>query len=153
MAILVALHLSILHQMCGVKAVIAYGGQIIGELKPELKLTMPIFINLLQCVGSVFASFLLTKIGRKKLLEMGSLAEAIGTCMIGVGFMNGSFTWILCGLIFFMTCFGLTLGPVVWIYLSEIAQPNILSLAIAANWVTCSLVMLFFPIIKKQLPN
>lgn len=54
--------------MCGVKAVIAYGGQIVGELRPELKLTMPIFINILQFVGSIFASFLLTKAGRKRLL-------------------------------------------------------------------------------------
>lgn len=84
---------------------------------------------------------------------MGALTEAIGTFVIGVGFYIGSFECILFGLIFFMTCFGLTLGPVVWIYLSEIAQPNILSLATAANWGTCSIVMLFFPIIKKQLPD
>lgn len=87
------------------------------------------------------------------MLEVGALTTAIGACIVGIGFVIGSLGWILCGLIFFMACFGLTLGPVVWIYLPEVAQPNILSLATAANWGTCSLVMLLFPIIKKVLPN
>ncbi len=67
--------------------------------------------------------------------------------------MNDSLSWILFGLIFFMACFGLTLGPVVWIYLPEVSQPKILSLATGASWTSCSLVMLLFPIIKKALPG
>lgn len=78
---------------------------------------MPIIINMLQFVGALFASVLLTRVGRKFLLEMGALTTAVGACIVGIGFVTGSLGWILCGLIFFMACFGITLGPVVWIYL------------------------------------
>ena len=114
---------------------------------------MPIIINMLQFGGAIIAAFLLTRIGRKFLLEMGAITTSIGATIVAIGFMNNSLTWILFGLIFFMACFGLTLGPVVWIYLSEVAQPKILSFATAANWGTCSLVMFLFPIIKKALPG
>jgi SP family xylose:H+ symportor-like MFS transporter len=109
---------------------------------------MPILINMLQFVGAIIAAFLLARIGRKFLLEMGALTTSIGTLMVAIGFMNQQLMWILIGLIFFMACFGLTLGPVVWIYLPEVAQPKILSFATAVNWASCSLVMLLFPIIK-----
>ncbi len=114
---------------------------------------MPIIINSLQFVGAIIASFLLTRIGRKFLLETGALTTFVGALIVAFGFFNNSLSFILLGLIFFMACFGLTLGPVVWIYLPEVAQPKILSLATAANWGTCSLVMLLFPIIKKALPG
>ena len=78
---------------------------------------MPIIINMLQFIGSILTAFLLTKIGRKLLLEMGALTTSIGTVIVAIGFMSNSLAWILIGLIFFMACFGLTLGPVVWIYL------------------------------------
>lgn len=114
---------------------------------------MPIIINMLQFVGAIIASFLLTRIGRKLLLEIGALATAVGSLIVAIGFFNNSLLWILFGLVFFMACFGLTLGPVVWIYLPEVAQPKILSFATAANWATCSLVMLLFPILKDLLPG
>jgi hypothetical protein len=48
---------------------------------------------------------------------MGALTTAVGAVIVAIGFMNNSLGWILFGLVFFMACFGLTLGPVVWIYL------------------------------------
>jgi SP family arabinose:H+ symporter-like MFS transporter len=114
---------------------------------------MPILINMLQFIGAILTSYLLTKIGRKILLEMGALICAIANIIIAIGFLSHSLAWILLGLIVFMGGFGLTLGPVVWIYLPEVAQPKILSLATAANWGGCSLVMLTFPIITKMLPG
>jgi uncharacterized protein YqgC (DUF456 family) len=55
---------------------------------------------------------------------------------------------IIIGLVLFMANFGLTLGPVVWVYLPEIIQSSILPYAIATNWGTASLIMLLFPMIK-----
>jgi hypothetical protein len=47
-----------------------------------------------------------------------------------------------------MANFGITLGPVVWVYLPEIIQPKILSYAAMVNWLTAAFIMLFFPVIK-----
>ena len=45
-AIIVAVHLAALQQFCGINAVIAYGGEIVGGNDPTLKLMVPILINL-----------------------------------------------------------------------------------------------------------
>ena len=74
---------------------------------------------------------------------MGALSTSVGAVIVAIGFLSNSLTWIIFGIVFFMACFGLTLGPVVWIYLPEVAQPKIIAFATASNWGTCSLVMLF----------
>lgn len=87
-ATIAALHLAILQQGCGVNAVVAYGGLIVGEHQPSLKLAMPIIINMLQFVGAIIAAFLLVRIGRKFLLEMGALTTCIGAVIVAIGFMT-----------------------------------------------------------------
>lgn len=52
---------------------------------------------------------------------------------------------ILAGLFIFMAVFGLSLGPVVWLYIPEIVQPNIVPFSTMANWISAFLIMLLFP--------
>ena len=48
-----------------------------------------------------------------------------------------------------MAVFGLSLGPVVWLYIPEIVQPKIVSYSTAANWITASLVIILFPVLPS----
>lgn len=50
-----------------------------------------------------------------------------------------------------MGVFGLSLGPVVWLYIPEIVQPNIIPYSTAANWISASLVISLFPILSEKL--
>lgn len=52
-----------------------------------------------------------------------------------------------------MANFGFTLGPVVWVYLPEIVQPNVLPYATLVNWLSAAAVMFLFPVIKEKLPD
>jgi len=105
-------------------------------------------------IASIFASYLLTKLGRKTLLQFGCIGSCLSCLFIGIGFWTKAdhhgfgLTMIIIGLALFMANFGLTLGPVVWVYLPEIIQSSILPYAIATNWGTASLIMLLFPMIK-----
>lgn len=47
-----------------------------------------------------------------------------------------------------MAVFGLTLGPLPWVYIAETVEPSKVAYASAANWIGCSLVVTLFPIIK-----
>ena len=51
------------------------------------------------------------------------------------------------GLFMFMAAFGLSLGPVVWLYIPEIVQPKIIPYSTASNWISASIVIILFPII------
>ncbi len=90
---------------------------------------------------------------------VGTLFGALTTICIAIGFfIRNSHTdagnmMILSGLVVFMANFGLTLGPVVWLYIPEIVQPNIVPFSTGMNWTGTSLVLLLFPIVKKGLPE
>jgi hypothetical protein len=47
----------------------------------------------------------------------------------------------------FMAVFGLSLGPVVWLYILEIVQPKIVPYSTAGDWISASIVIILFPII------
>lgn len=153
------MHLALLQQFVGINAVVGYGGDIVGEAIPSLKSIFPMLINLEQVLTSLIVSYLLSRIGRKLILMIGTIFAAISTGIIGIGyFIRDSYTdignvLILLGLVIFMANFGLSLGPVVWLYIPEIVQPNIISFSTGINWAGASLVMLLFPIIKEILPN
>jgi hypothetical protein len=50
----------------------------------------------------------------------------------------------------FMGFFGFSLGPVVWLYIPEIVQPNIVPYSTASNWIFASIVIILFPIITDN---
>ena len=124
-----------------------------------MKSIFPILINLEQVLTSFIVSYLLSRVGRKTLLQLGTIIGAISTGIIAVGFfIHDSNTdvgniFILLGLVIFMANFGISLGPVVWLYIPEIVQPGVVPFSTGINWAGAALVMLLFPIIKSILPN
>lgn len=107
-------------------------------------------------LATVAASYLLTKLGRRPILLYGVLAVGIACGLVMIGFFvkgnnNGSGdVLILAGLLMFMAVFGISLGPVVWLYIPEIVQPRVVPYSTASNWISASLVVIFFPIMTED---
>lgn len=59
--------------------------------------------------------------------------------------------FILIGLIVFMATFGLSLGPVVWVLIPEIIEPEKVPIAVGSNWASAAIVMILFPILNSAL--
>jgi len=99
-------------------------------------------------------SYLLSRIGRKVILQYGTFVGGVSNAIVAIGFFIKDSNdglgsgLILFGLVVFMANFGLSLGPVVWLYIPEIVQPSIVPYSTLVNWGGASLVMLLFPIIK-----
>lgn len=55
------------------------------------------------------------------------------------------------GLFLYMGVFGVSLGPVVWLYIPEVVQPKIVSFSTATNWICASLVIILFPILTENI--
>ena len=74
-------------------------------------------------MAALFTSYLLTKTGRKVLFQYGCVGASASCVMIACGFwvkeqaQGLGLALIIIGLFLFMANFGLTLGPVVWVYL------------------------------------
>jgi hypothetical protein len=82
----VAIHLAALQQFCGVNVIIAYAGDIVGGTDSTLKLVVSILINMEQVMAAILTSYLLTVIGRKPLLQVGSIMTFVSCAIIAIGF-------------------------------------------------------------------
>lgn len=154
LCIIVAIHLAALQQMCGVNVVVLYGGSIINEaVKNDFtSKLMQVFLIATQFIACLGTSMILKKIGRKSLLQIGTLVSFIVLTTIGVAFVafkegTGQQILIIVSLYVFMTSFGFTLGPVVWLYIPEIVPASVVPFSTLANWAAASITIILFPIL------
>ena len=80
-----ALHFAVLQQMTGVNVVVVYGSEVVAEFRPDLKHMLPVLINLEPLVMAVMTSYLLSKLGRKIIIQVGTGVLAVMLVFIGVG--------------------------------------------------------------------
>lgn len=59
-------------------------------------------------------------------------------------------TLIVVGLFIFIGVFGLSLGPLVWIYIEDIAQPWFVPFTTGLNWGLSALVVILFPVVVNR---
>jgi len=108
--------------------VIAYIPDITARIYPSFQTSVPVFIHLTGAVCGLLGIYVIKYIGRKSLLQLGSLSCAIFHVIIGWNFMAkaaglgsdiGNFL-ILAGLFLFRGMMAFSLGPVVWLYIPEV---------------------------------
>ncbi|TXH59204.1 MAG: hypothetical protein E6Q89_02540 [Bacteroidia bacterium] len=75
-------------------------------------------------MAGIVSSFLLARLGRKIILQAGTLFAAISLILVAIGFWikdsspAASNVLVILGLVIFMANFGLSLGPVTWLYIA-----------------------------------
>ena len=124
---------------------------------------MQIFLVSTQFVGCLSSAYVLSLKGRKFLLQLGTIISLVVLVGLGIAYLpsfyvNGKLSnpqqiIIVVSLFLFMLSFGFTLGPVVWLYIPQIVQPNIVPFSTLANWSGASLTIILFPIIGDQIGN
>lgn len=157
--IFTSIHLMILRQFVGINAVLAYGGAIVKKAIPALRSIAPIVLTFETLLGAILSIYLLHKLGRKTILQGGTFILAASMLFITIGFFilaeanTAGTILILMGLAVFMFTFGATLGSTIWLYTAEICEPSYIILATVITWIFASVVIVFFPILKKALPD
>lgn len=122
--IITAIHLAVLQQFVGINLVIAYGVDIITQITPSLSKVIPVILNFEGFAASFVSMIILAKLGRKIILQAGTLISTISLTMVAMGFIaklhdaTAGNVLIIIGLIIFMANFNLSLGPVVWLYIA-----------------------------------
>lgn len=139
-----------MQQLTGINAIVTSAGVIVKKIIPGIANDVPLIINSVQLVATIGAVFVLTKVGRKSLTLFGNLGLAVTDIAIGILFIfdgwapSGMFVFAL--LMIYMIIYGISLGPVVWLYVPEIIPAKIVPLATMMNWFGCSLCVIFTPI-------
>ena len=168
--------LSALQQFTGINAVLYYGADIfeqaLGFGKEDI-LKQQILLAAVNLVFTFVAMFTVDKLGRKPLLMIGGFGMLIGFLMMGLTLyfsdyaqLNSaglptisSFEGIVClvGVLVFIASFAMSMGPVVWVVLSEIFPNKVrsiaMSIAVAVQWLANYFVSQTFPMIVESEAN
>ena len=109
-------------------------------------------IGATNLVFTAVAMTIIDKVGRKKLLIIGSVGTFICLTMISALFLTAKhqnlLLWPLGG---FVAFFAVSQGSVIWVYISEIFPNSVRakgqSLGSFTHWLTCATLANFFPIV------
>ncbi|GGH80557.1 sugar porter (SP) family MFS transporter [Pullulanibacillus pueri] len=163
-ALIVGIGLAIFQQIIGCNTVIYYAPTTITKvgLGNSAALLGTIGIGILNVLVTILAVWLMDKVGRKKLLLIGSIGMAI--CLFALGLLTkfggqsdaSGYITLVC-LAAYIVFFAATWGPVVWVMLGEIFPLRVRGLGIGisgvANWAANLLVSLTFPSLLDQFGN
>jgi sugar porter (SP) family MFS transporter len=154
MAVFIGVTLAVLQQFTGIDAIIYYGPRIFEEAGFGLSEALggQVVIGIINVVFTVVAIFTIDIFGRKRLLLTGTTGMFISLIVIGFLFAAGKAEGVLLLslVLIFIACFAFSLGPVVWVILSEI-YPTIIrgramSIATIAVWVGTSIIGQMIPL-------
>ncbi|MEN8125995.1 MAG: sugar porter family MFS transporter [Bacteroidota bacterium] len=168
--------LSVLQQFTGINAVLYYGADIFEQalgFGQEDILLQQIMLATVNLIFTFVAMFTIDKLGRKPLLIIGGFGMLIGFLMMGFTLYFSDYSQVnsaglptissaegiisLIGVLIFIASFAMSMGPVVWVLLSEIFPNKIrsaaMSIAVAAQWLANYFVSQTFPIIVESDAN
>jgi len=154
LSIFLGVSLAVLQQFTGIDAIIYYGPRIMEQAGFALSdaLGSQVIIGAINLLFTLLAIWLIDRIGRKPLLLSGTLGMFFSLIAIGfLFFFNQAQGILLLSLIlFFIASFAFSLGPVVWVILSEIYPTKIrgraMSIATMAVWIGTSMIGQFIPL-------
>lgn len=154
MALFIGVALAVLQQFTGIDAIIYYGPRIFEQAGFGLSEALggQVVIGIINVSFTVIAIFTIDIFGRRRLLLTGTLGMLISLIAIGFLFYFGhaADVLLLILILVFIACFAFSLGPVVWVILSEIYPTKIrgraMSIATIAVWVGTSVIGQMIPI-------
>lgn len=152
---------SILQQFTGINAVLYYGADIfekaLGFGKEDV-LKQQVLLAFVNLIFTFVAMATVDKFGRKPLVYIGSAGMLLGFLLLGFSIQQQAIGFIsLLGVLIFIASFALSMGPVVWVVLSEMFPNKIrsvaMSVAVAVQWAGNYMVSQSFPMVTASEVN
>ncbi len=153
--IIIGTALSILQQFTGINAVLYYGADIFEKalgFGQEDVLKQQILLAFINVIFTLVAMYTVDKFGRKPLIYIGCIGMIIGFLLLGITLQQQTVGILsLLGILIFIASFSLSMGPIVWVLLSEMFPNKIrsvaMSIAVAAQWAANYVVSQSFPMV------
>jgi sugar porter (SP) family MFS transporter len=141
----IGIGLAVFQQFVGINTVIYYAPTILAKtgLTDSASITQTIFVGVTNVVFTIVAVLLLDRVGRRRLLLIGTVGLTVSIIFLGVFFaspglqQHASYLALL-ALLVYIASFAVGLGPVFWLMISEIYPIGIrsksMSVATVFNW-------------------
>lgn len=159
--ILIGSVISALQQFTGINAVLYYGADIFEKalgFSQEDVLAQQILLAGVNVTFTILAMATVDRWGRKPLIISGSIGMIIGFSMLGLTLMFDKVGLVsLIGILVFIGSFAMSMGPIVWVMLSEMFPNSVrsiaMSIAVAVQWACNYFVSQSFPMVVESKAN
>ena len=156
--LLIGIALAIFQQWTGINAIMYYSTDVFKEagFADNVAFISSVAVGVINLVFTFVGIALVDRLGRKPLLIGGAAVQAIALAVVAVAFVSGAQGWwVLAAVLAFVGAFAASLGPVVWVVISEIFPTKIrgraMSLATVVLWAACYLLSQTFPMLLKAI--
>ena len=156
--LLIGVVLAIFQQWCGINIVFSYAHDIFKAAGYGVDgvLFNLVIIGFTNFIFTVVAMATVDKLGRKVLILWGSAGLAMSYIVVGICFhLQIQGIVVLIAVLAAIACFSATLGPVMWVLISEIFPNRVrglaTSIAVLSLWVANFILQSTFPVIKEAL--
>ena len=160
-ALFLGVMLSIFQQITGINAILYYGAEIFSNALgygPEDALKQQLWLGAVNLIFTFIAIYTVDSWGRKPLFITGTVGMFLGLSILGLTIYTQQMGVIsLLAILLFIGSFAMSMGPVVWVMLSEMFPNNVrsvaMSIAVAAQWLFNALVANSFPLVNESALN
>lgn len=152
--ILYAFLIATFNQLSGINAILYYAPRIfeMSGLFRNSAMIQSIAIGLTNLIFTMIGMTLIDKVGRKKLLYIGSIGMTIALGLVSYGFSRDTISgyYMVACLMGFIAFFAISLGATIWVVISEVFPNNVRSkgqvFGSMTHWVWSALLSWMFPV-------
>lgn len=156
--LLIGVLLSVFQQVTGINAILYYGAEIFSNALgygPQDALKQQLWLGFVNLLFTFIAIFAVDKVGRKPLYLIGTAGMFFGLSTLGYTIYSGQMGVVsLIAILVFIGSFAMSMGPVVWVIISELFPNSVrsaaMSVAVAAQWLFNAIVASLFPLINQS---
>ncbi|NHE55460.1 sugar porter family MFS transporter [Cyclobacterium plantarum] len=155
---MLAILIALFNQLSGINAIIYFAPRIfeMAGISAESALLSTVGIGAVNMVATMLGLYLIDRIGRKKLMYMGSVGYIISLILIAYSFSGGQISSAFLPIFVFMfiASHAIGQGAVIWVFISEIF-PNELraygqSIGSFTHWILAAIIANVFPLLANQ---
>jgi sugar porter (SP) family MFS transporter len=153
-----AIMIAFFNQVSGINAIIYFAPRVfeMAGISTENALISTIGIGVVNLIGTFFGLYLIDRIGRKKLMYIGSFGYIISLSLMAYNFLGPGIStfWLPIFVFGFITSHAIGQGSVIWVFISEMF-PNDLraygqSIGSFTHWILAALIANVFPFFANQ---
>lgn len=156
--LVIGILLSIFQQTTGINAILYYGAEIFSNALgygPEDALKQQIWLGAVNMIFTFVAILAVDKWGRKPLLITGVLGMFLGLSVLGWTIYSEQLGIVsLIAILVFVGSFAMSMGPIVWVMISEIfpnrVRSSAMAVAVGAQWLFNAIVANSFPVVNNS---
>jgi len=151
--------LSVFQQITGINSIMYYAPKIFAQIgqSSDTALLQTVAIGSINLIFTALAMVFIDRFGRKRVILLGSAGMA--TMLLGLSLLYKinatSGILVLVFILGYIAFFASSLGPALWVVVSEIFPNNLrsigMSVALVSLWAACIIVSVAFPIILEVL--